>query len=135
MAKGMLTGVVVGGAIGAVGALLLAPKTGPEMRKDLAERLSTMSDKTKSVAADVGQRTSELAKNIGSQTSGIVGMAKDATQGVMSEVKSWKSDVAETAAEAVNESGSGSTTGSSSSQSSYDSTTHNTGIRSNPTHS
>lgn len=36
--KGLLLGAVIGGAVGAVAALLLAPKSGRELRDDIASR-------------------------------------------------------------------------------------------------
>ena len=44
---GFLAGAMIGGAVGAVAALLLAPKTGREMRGELADRSEDMFDKAK----------------------------------------------------------------------------------------
>lgn len=43
--KGFLIGAVVGGAVGAVVALLFAPKSGRELRRDIAERTEEVVDK------------------------------------------------------------------------------------------
>ncbi len=43
--KGFLIGAVVGGAVGAVVALLFAPKSGKELRRDIAERTEDVVDK------------------------------------------------------------------------------------------
>lgn len=43
--KGFLIGAVVGGAVGAVVALLFAPKSGRELRRDIAERTEDVVDK------------------------------------------------------------------------------------------
>lgn len=43
--KGFLIGAVVGGAVGAVVALLFAPKSGRELRRDIADRTEEVVDK------------------------------------------------------------------------------------------
>ncbi|MBM4178748.1 MAG: YtxH domain-containing protein [Ignavibacteria bacterium] len=43
--KGFLVGAVVGGAVGAVLALLFAPKAGRELRRDIADRTGDLYDK------------------------------------------------------------------------------------------
>lgn len=43
--KGFLIGAVVGGAVGAVVALLFAPKSGRELRRDIADRTEDVVDK------------------------------------------------------------------------------------------
>ncbi len=55
--KDFLLGAVVGGILGAVSALLLAPKSGRELRSDLSEKSQAAVSKAKetieSIAADV----------------------------------------------------------------------------------
>ncbi|MCX6139963.1 MAG: YtxH domain-containing protein [Candidatus Kapabacteria bacterium] len=43
--KGFLIGAILGGAAGAVAALLLAPKSGKELRRDIADRTEEVVDK------------------------------------------------------------------------------------------
>lgn len=43
--KGFLVGAVVGGAVGAVLALLFAPKSGRELRRDIADKTGELYDK------------------------------------------------------------------------------------------
>ena len=49
--KGFLVGALVGGLAGAVTALLLAPKPGVELRKDLAEKSGDVTTSLKNIGA------------------------------------------------------------------------------------
>jgi len=44
--KSLITGVIVGGVMGAACALLFAPKSGRELRADIAEQYGKISDTT-----------------------------------------------------------------------------------------
>ena len=104
--KDFLLGAVVGGIIGAVTALLLAPKTGNELRGDIKETVQTVSSKTQELAHQVGERGQAIAQNVGVQTNEWVGKAKEIAGTVASEVKAWKeagSAAAETIEDAVEE--------------------------------
>lgn len=46
-AKGFIFGALLGGAVGAITALLFAPKSGKELRADIAEKSGEMFDKAK----------------------------------------------------------------------------------------
>ncbi|GIP38096.1 hypothetical protein J31TS4_13760 [Paenibacillus sp. J31TS4] len=100
--KPFVIGAVVGAVMGAATALLLAPKPGRELRKDIADQVTTLSDKTQEIAGQVSQSAHEVARSIGSQTSDWVGKAREVAQAVASEVKSWKeAQAGERAAEAT----------------------------------
>ena len=77
--KDLAIGAVVGGVVGAVAALLLAPKSGRELRGDIAAGCQTVSEKTQ-----------EIAKTVGSHTSEWFGKMKDAATGVAGEGRSWR---------------------------------------------
>lgn len=51
--RGFLFGTLLGGAIGALTALLLAPKSGAELRKDLADRGTYAYDKASRYISDL----------------------------------------------------------------------------------
>ena len=51
--------LIIGGGIGAVLALLFAPKSGTELREDIADATRKGLDKTKETAALVGERAGE----------------------------------------------------------------------------
>lgn len=76
--KSFMIGTLVGGAIGAVTALLFAPKPGRELRADLAEGCQAMS-----------QKTQEIARNVSAHTSEFVGKAKQMAGQVAESVRNW----------------------------------------------
>ncbi|MCD1258996.1 YtxH domain-containing protein [Paenibacillus athensensis] len=88
--KDLLIGAVVGSVLGAATALLFAPKSGRELRSDIAGQAQTISEKTQQAAAAVSQRTQEIAKTVGSTTSDWYGRAKEAASGVADGVRSWR---------------------------------------------
>jgi gas vesicle protein len=110
--KDFLLGAVVGGIIGAVTALLLAPKAGHELRADIKETANTVSTRTQEIANQVSDRSQtiaknvnersqviarslsergqEIAKNVGTHTSEWVDKAKELAGTVVTEVKGWK---------------------------------------------
>lgn len=77
--KSFIIGTLVGGAIGAVTALLFAPKPGRELRADLAEGYEAVS-----------QKTQEIARSVSAQTSELVGKAKQMAGQVAENVRNWK---------------------------------------------
>jgi len=81
--KQAIKGVVIGGMIGAAAALLLAPKSGKELRKDIRDRYSSVQDRTKQFVTDAGGKTLELAQQVGRKTADIA----DKTRSILTEVK------------------------------------------------
>lgn len=77
--KDFLLGAVVGGVIGAISALLLAPKKGKELREDIATQYHNVSEKTQELAGVVGRKGQEYAEK-----------AKEVASNVTSELKNWK---------------------------------------------
>ncbi|TVY06699.1 YtxH domain-containing protein [Paenibacillus cremeus] len=99
--KDLLVGAVVGTVLGAVTALLFAPKSGRELRADISEGVQNISEKTQQIAGDVTEKSKQLAtdviektqaaaETIGRHTSEWAGKAKDAAVHVSNEVKSWR---------------------------------------------
>ncbi len=110
--KDFLLGAVVGGVIGAITALLLAPKPGEELRADIKDTVNTVSNKTQEIAGQVSDRSQSLAKNVSERSQGIaknvsersqviaknvgattvelVDKAKELAGTVVTEVKGWK---------------------------------------------
>ncbi|WP_438432003.1 YtxH domain-containing protein [Gorillibacterium sp. sgz500922] len=78
-AKGFLIGAVVGSTLGALSALLFAPKPGKELRADIADQAKAVSEKTQELAKSVGEHTTEWA-----------GKVKDAGSFVLEELRSLK---------------------------------------------
>lgn len=94
--KDFFIGAVVGGVLGALTALVLAPKSGKELRSDISGQYDKISDKTVEIAGNVSAKTQEIAKAVGVHTGEIVGKAKDVAGVVAHEVKAWKDSRKET---------------------------------------
>jgi gas vesicle protein len=110
--KDFLLGALVGGIIGAAAALLLAPKSGKELRQDIGEGYRVVADKTTEFAGEISTRSQEIAgqvkgigtdwagkaKDVGTEWAGkakevgveLAGKAKDVTTSVVEDVKSWR---------------------------------------------
>jgi gas vesicle protein len=99
--KDFLLGAVVGGIIGAITALLVAPKPGEELRADIKDTVNTVSTKTQeianqvsdrsqSIAKNVSERSQVIAKNVGIHTTDLVDKAKELAGTLVTEVKGWK---------------------------------------------
>ncbi len=114
--KNFLIGAVVGGVLGAITALVLAPKPGKELREDISQQVDKISGKTVEIAGIVSDKTTELAKVVGAQSVELAGKARDVatviadavTEVVADEVRAWKESHAalpETAPAAAEEEG------------------------------
>jgi gas vesicle protein len=89
---GMLKGAIIGGFVGAVAALLLAPKAGRELREDIKDRYIDVQDRTKQIITDVGTKTQEVVKQVGEQASEVVDKTRSAVSAAKDEVASWKDE-------------------------------------------
>lgn len=69
--KDLLTGAVVGGVLGAVTALLFAPKSGKELRSDIANQYHQVSEKTQKVAGQITEKSKEVVSSVGQKTQDI----------------------------------------------------------------
>ena len=63
-AKHVLLGTAVGSVLGAVTALLLAPKSGKELRSDISEQIHKIGEKTERLASAVSSKTQNIARQI-----------------------------------------------------------------------
>ncbi|WP_159065755.1 YtxH domain-containing protein [Gorillibacterium timonense] len=98
--NGFLLGAVIGAAVGAVSALLLAPKAGKELRKDISDTAHTAGAKTKELAGAAGDKAKEAAKQV-KETAGDLGgkvketaiHAAEAASAVKDNVQSWVKDL------------------------------------------
>lgn len=77
--KDFLIGVLVGGIIGASIAMLVAPKSGRELRQDLSEGYETLS-----------KRTQELARQVSEYSDVVVDRVKEVAQQLKDEVQFLK---------------------------------------------
>ncbi|NMO95411.1 YtxH domain-containing protein [Paenibacillus lemnae] len=77
--KGLLWGALIGSIAGSVTALLLAPKSGRELRSDIAAG-----------ARQVGEKVQEAAERVGEQGVNLIGVMTDRAEGVISDIQSWR---------------------------------------------
>lgn len=93
--KSFIMGAIVGGVVGAVTALLLAPKSGKEMREDLNAQATVLKERSlqlKDTAVERGsewisvakEKSTELAKTVNKQSQQVVEKVKDLTQQIRS---------------------------------------------------
>ncbi|XEC93256.1 YtxH domain-containing protein [Paenibacillus tarimensis] len=85
--KSFLWGIIAGSVVGAVSALLLAPKSGRELRKDLADRAQQAGESTARVANQAREQTGKFVQQVGSQTTQFAGKTKQAIQ----DIRGWRS--------------------------------------------
>ncbi|OGU11935.1 MAG: hypothetical protein A2X61_13515 [Ignavibacteria bacterium GWB2_35_12] len=86
--RGLFLGAILGGLVGAVTALLLAPKSGAELRKDLAEKSAELYDKAtdmlQTVEANVGDAVHTAVNEGKVRAQNIVQSAKSQAEELMS---------------------------------------------------
>lgn len=69
---GLAKGLLIGGIVGAAAALLLAPKSGRELRSDITNRYMDVQDKTKRAVAEVKDKTRSMIRQVEQQATGLL---------------------------------------------------------------
>jgi gas vesicle protein len=90
--RGTIKGALIGGVIGATAALLLAPKSGRELRGDIRDKYASVQDRTKRLMTDAGHKTQEIAAQVGQTASGIMDKTRSALSAAKEEVQNWKDE-------------------------------------------
>ena len=72
--KHVLTGIVVGGLIGATAMMLLAPRSGEEMRSEIKDKALDLRERATETVKD---RVSQVASRAGHLTDGLRGKSQD----------------------------------------------------------
>ena len=75
--RDFVTGAIVGGLAGALAALLMAPKSGKELRGSLNEQTSTLKTKGVDLASVAKEKASGLKETVTQQSSNLVNKVKD----------------------------------------------------------
>lgn len=86
--KSFLWGTLTGAVTGAVTALLFAPKSGRELRGDIADKAQIVGEKTANISRQAGSAVQSLAK----RTSSLVVEAKQATGRLVTDIRSRKTN-------------------------------------------
>ncbi|HZH33670.1 MAG TPA: YtxH domain-containing protein [Pyrinomonadaceae bacterium] len=79
--------ILIGGGIGAVLALLFAPKPGVELREDIADVTRKGLEKGRETAAQVGERAGEYYEVAREKAGEIYGVAAERTEGLVGQVR------------------------------------------------
>lgn len=90
--KGLAIGMIVGGAIGAAIALLLAPKSGAELRRDIAERSTDMYGKASEFAGEQARRAGEYINEGRAKAEEIVKSTRQQAGTLLSEAETLMND-------------------------------------------
>ena len=94
--KGFLVGAILGGAVGAITALLLAPKSGKELRQDIASKSSDIYDKASDyygvIEDKVGGAVSTTFTDGKAKAQHIVNAAKEQASNIISKAEDLFAD-------------------------------------------
>jgi len=74
--KDFIIGVFIGGIIGAATALLLAPKTGSELRGNLSTQAGQLKEKTLDFSSTAKEKTTQISKQLQEQSGQLVDKVK-----------------------------------------------------------
>ena len=100
--KDFLIGTLVGGIVGALTALFLAPKSGKELREDLNDQAYFLREKTESLRETAIEKSSEITSTVKDKTSALSKKVSEQSQGLVNKVKGIKSDVEDEQSEGEN---------------------------------
>lgn len=65
--KDFVIGALVGGIVGAAAGLLLAPKTGKELRSDVASQAATLKDRGVEISSNAKEKTVQISSQLKEQ--------------------------------------------------------------------
>ncbi|OIJ10907.1 hypothetical protein BKP35_12510 [Anaerobacillus arseniciselenatis] len=96
--KDFIIGALVGGIVGAASALLLAPKSGKELREDLNSQALVAKERTSDLtqnalvkgteyAAIAKEKSSEIADTVSEQSTHLLGRVRELTENVKRDVE------------------------------------------------
>ena len=100
--KDFLIGTLVGGIVGALTALFLAPKSGKELRGDLNDQAYLLREKTESLRETAIEKSSEITSTVKDKTSALSKKVSEQSQGLVNKVKGIKVDVEDEQSEGEN---------------------------------
>ncbi|MBY0098082.1 YtxH domain-containing protein [Mesobacillus maritimus] len=78
-------GTVVGAAVGATATLLVTPKSGNQIRKDIGNQLNKGKQKTAEIKNELTSKLEELSENVNDSTSTISQSVKEKSENVSNE--------------------------------------------------
>ncbi|TAE29131.1 MAG: YtxH domain-containing protein [Candidatus Kapaibacterium sp.] len=90
--KGLAIGMIIGGAVGAALALLLTPKTGKEMRRDIAGRGGEFYDRASEFAKEQSGRMGDYVNEGKVRADELVRTARQQAGSLLNEAETLMSD-------------------------------------------
>ncbi|MBX3044717.1 MAG: YtxH domain-containing protein [Candidatus Kapabacteria bacterium] len=91
-ARGFIIGAVAGGLAGAIAALLMAPKTGAELRKDIADTSVDLYDKAQDYFKHVEEDVANMVSEGRNKASTIYDSAKTKAEGLLHDAENVLKD-------------------------------------------
>ncbi|MFC7373344.1 YtxH domain-containing protein [Fictibacillus iocasae] len=88
--KDFIIGALVGGIVGAASALLLAPKTGKELRGDLNEQAILLKDKGNEFSQLAIEKSNSIVKTVSEQSNQVAGKVKELTTNIRRDIDKWR---------------------------------------------
>ena len=101
-AKDFLIGTLVGGIVGALTALFLAPKSGKELRGDFNDQAYLLREKTDHLRETAIEKSSEITSTVKDKTSALSKKVSEQSQGLVNKVKGIKAGVEDEQSEGEN---------------------------------
>ncbi|WP_026676614.1 YtxH domain-containing protein [Fictibacillus gelatini] len=89
--KDFLIGALVGGIVGATTALLLAPKSGKELRTNIGEQATQIKDKGSEITSRVREKSSAIVNTVSEQSNQVAGKVKELTSNIRRDISNWRS--------------------------------------------
>lgn len=97
--KDFMIGALIGGMLGGAAALLLAPKSGKELRSDLNDGAKYISDKTEKIKQTAIEKGTELAEVAKTKTNNLSEKVSKQSANILENVKNVKQKVSKSAQE------------------------------------
>ncbi|MDM5200107.1 MULTISPECIES: YtxH domain-containing protein [Fictibacillus] len=88
--KDFIIGALVGGIVGAASALLMAPKSGKELRNDLSDQAGTIRDKSTEWSSMAKDKSSNIARTVSEQSNQVAGKVKELSTSIRRDLNNWR---------------------------------------------
>ncbi|RBW71443.1 YtxH domain-containing protein [Bacillus taeanensis] len=99
--KDFLIGTLIGGIVGAASALLMAPKSGKELRSDINQQAAVVKDRTVQMkdtaleksnefASSAKERSSTIARTVSDQSNQVANKVRSVTTSLRDDVNKWR---------------------------------------------
>jgi gas vesicle protein len=97
LAKGLFIGFLAGSVVGAIAALLYAPKSGKELRSDIKKKAGDFAEDAQEYVRNARQRTVELINQGKDRSDALVSDAKEQAESLLGDAEKMLSGIRERA--------------------------------------